>query len=42
MATHVVLATAFALTSGAQGNSRSTTLRAFDREEVKGILSKGA
>jgi uncharacterized protein with GYD domain len=35
-------ATAFALASGAQGNIRTTTLRAFDREEVKGILSKVA
>jgi uncharacterized protein with GYD domain len=33
-------ATAFALATGAQGSIRSTTLRAFDREEVKGILAK--
>ncbi len=33
-------ATAFALAAGAQGSIRSTTLRAFDREEVKGILAK--
>jgi uncharacterized protein with GYD domain len=42
MATYLGLAIAFALTSGAQGNIRSTTLLAFDREEVKGILSKVA
>ena len=33
-------ATAFALAAGAQGSIRSTTLRAFDREEVKRILAK--
>ncbi len=33
-------ATAFALATGSQGNVRTTTLRAFDREEVKGILGK--
>jgi uncharacterized protein with GYD domain len=33
-------ATAFALATGSQGSIRSTTLRAFDREEVKGILAK--
>jgi uncharacterized protein with GYD domain len=33
-------ATAFALAAGSEGNIRSTTLRAFDREEVRGILDK--
>jgi uncharacterized protein with GYD domain len=33
-------ATAFALAASAQGNIRSTTLRAFDREEFQQILAK--
>ena len=33
-------ATAIALASSSQGNVRTTTMRAFDREEVKGILGK--
>ncbi len=33
-------ATAFALGTASQGNVRSTTLRAFDREEARGIIEK--
>jgi uncharacterized protein with GYD domain len=33
-------ATAFAMATGGQGSIRSTTLRAFDRDEVRGILAK--
>ena len=33
-------ATAFALALGAQGNIRTTTLRAFDAAEMKGIIAK--
>jgi uncharacterized protein with GYD domain len=33
-------ATAFALALGAQGNIRTTTLRAFDTEDMAGILAK--
>jgi uncharacterized protein with GYD domain len=33
-------ATAFALASGAQGNIRTTTLRAFDRDEFQQIIDK--
>lgn len=33
-------ATAFALTLGAQGNVRTTTMRAFDAGEMKGIIAK--
>jgi uncharacterized protein with GYD domain len=33
-------ATAFALASGAQGNIRTTTMRAFDREEFQQIIDK--
>jgi uncharacterized protein with GYD domain len=33
-------ATAFALTLGAQGNVRTTTMRAFSAEEMRGILAK--
>jgi uncharacterized protein with GYD domain len=32
--------TAFALAAGAQGNIRTTTLRAFDREQFQQILNK--
>jgi uncharacterized protein with GYD domain len=32
--------TAFLLGLGAQGNVRTTTLRAFDREEMRGIIAK--
>ena len=35
-------ATAFAIATGAQGNVRSTTLRAFGRDEVQAIISKVA
>jgi uncharacterized protein with GYD domain len=33
-------ATAFALTLGAQGNVRTTTLRAFSGEEMRAIIAK--
>jgi uncharacterized protein with GYD domain len=33
-------ATAFALALGSQGNIRTTTLRAFDTDEMRGILAK--
>lgn len=33
-------ATAFALTLAAQGNVRTTTLRAFDAGEMRGIIAK--
>jgi uncharacterized protein with GYD domain len=33
-------ATAFALTLGAQGNLRTTTLRAFDADEMRGIIAR--
>jgi uncharacterized protein with GYD domain len=33
-------ATAFALALGSQGNIRTTTLRAFDAEDMAGILAK--
>jgi uncharacterized protein with GYD domain len=33
-------ATAFALALGSQGNIRTTTLRGFDAEEMKGIVAK--
>lgn len=33
-------ATAFALTLGAQGNLRTTTLRAFDADEMRGIITR--
>ena len=33
-------ATAFALTLAAQGNVRTTTMRAFDSDEMKGIIAK--
>ncbi len=33
-------ATALALAAGSRGNVRTTTLRAFDRDEVKGIIGK--
>lgn len=33
-------ATAFLLATGSQGNVRTTTLRAFDRDEFAGVLSK--
>jgi uncharacterized protein with GYD domain len=33
-------ATAFALALGGQGNIRTTTLRAFDAAEMRGILAK--
>jgi len=33
-------ATAFALTLGAQGNVRTTTMRAFSADEMKGIIEK--
>lgn len=33
-------ATAFALAIGAAGNVRTQTLRAFDRDEMNGILAK--
>jgi uncharacterized protein with GYD domain len=32
--------TAFLLGLGAQGNVRSTTMRAFDREEMKKVIAK--
>jgi uncharacterized protein with GYD domain len=32
-------ATAFALATGAQGNVRSTTMRAFDPDEFEGIVA---
>jgi uncharacterized protein with GYD domain len=32
--------TAFLLAVGSQGNVRTTTLRAFDREEFEGIIEK--
>ena len=35
-------ATAFLLSLGAQGNVRTKTLRAFNREEMQGILEKTA
>jgi uncharacterized protein with GYD domain len=34
------VATAFALATAAQGNVRSTTMRAYDPEEFEGILRK--
>jgi uncharacterized protein with GYD domain len=33
-------ATAFALALSAQGNVRTTTMRAFDAEEMRGIVAK--
>lgn len=33
-------ATAFAVATSSQGNIRTTTMRAFDRGEVEGILAK--
>ncbi|HSG12937.1 MAG TPA: GYD domain-containing protein [Gaiellaceae bacterium] len=33
-------ATAFALTLGAQGNLRTTTMRAFSGDEMRGIIAK--
>jgi uncharacterized protein with GYD domain len=33
-------ATAFALALGAQGNVRTTTMRAFDGDEMRGIIAK--
>lgn len=33
-------ATAFALAIGMQGNARTTTLRAYGREEMEGILAR--
>ena len=33
-------ATAFALALGSQGNVRTTTMRAFDADEMKGIIAK--
>ena len=33
-------ATAFALALGSLGNVRTTTMRAFDAEEVRGIIAK--
>jgi uncharacterized protein with GYD domain len=33
-------ATAFALALASQGNVRTTTMRAFDADEMKGILAK--
>jgi uncharacterized protein with GYD domain len=33
-------ATAFALALGSQGNIRTTTMRAFDADAMKGILAK--
>ena len=33
-------ATAFALTLGSQGNVRTTTMRAFDSGEMRGIIAK--
>jgi len=33
-------ATAFALSLGAQGNVRTTTLRAFSGDEMRGIIAK--
>jgi len=33
-------ATAFAVATSSQGNIRTTTMRAFDRGEVEGILGK--
>jgi uncharacterized protein with GYD domain len=33
-------ATAFALTLAAQGNVRTTTMRAFDADEMKAIIAK--
>ena len=33
-------ATAFALTLAAQGNVRTTTMRAFDDDEMRGIIAK--
>lgn len=35
-------ATAFALSLGAQGNVRTTTMRAFDADEMRGIIAKTA
>ena len=35
-------ATAFLLSTGAQGNVRTKTLRAFNRDEMTGILEKTA
>lgn len=35
-------ATAFLLTLGGQGNVRTKTLRAFDREEIRSIIDKTA
>ena len=32
--------TAFALALGSQGNVRTTTMRAFDADEMKGIIAK--
>jgi uncharacterized protein with GYD domain len=34
--------TAFLLAIGAQGNLRTTTLRAFDANEMKGIIAKAS
>jgi uncharacterized protein with GYD domain len=33
-------ATAFLLESGSTGNVRTTTLRAFEREEMRGIIER--
>ena len=33
-------ATAFLLEAGSMGNIRSTTLRAYDREEMRGIIER--
>jgi uncharacterized protein with GYD domain len=35
-------ATAFALALGSQGNLRTTTMRAFDGDEMRGIIAKTA
>jgi uncharacterized protein with GYD domain len=35
-------ATAFALALGAQGNVRTTTMRAFDANEMKAIIAKAS
>lgn len=35
-------ATAFALTLGAQGNVRTTTMRAFSGDEMRGIIARTA
>ncbi len=34
--------TAIALAIGSQGNVRTTTLRAFDRQEIEGVIGKAS